>query len=97
MKKLTDIEKAERYDLVVGYFQNILNKRVDLKIDDMIYYDGAKEARHKDQTEREEEVEEEFICEMDNIGFLDFAELMCHEIFCERVSERNQFHDHVYE
>ena len=96
MKKLTDKEKAERYDLIVGYFQTELNRRVDLKIDDMVYYEGAKEARHKDLTEREEEVEEEFIYEMDNIGFLDFAELMCHEIFCERVSERNQFHDNIY-
>ena len=93
---LSEKEKAERYDLIVGYFQTELNRRVDLKIDDMVYYDGAKQARHKDLTEREEEVEEEFIYEMDNIGFWDFAELMCHEIFCERVSENNQFHDHVY-
>lgn len=93
---LSDKEKAERYDLVVGYFQNILNERADKLIDEYTYYDEWKHPRKMDLTERQEKVTEDFLYEMDNIGFNDFAELMAHEVYCERVSENNQFHDHVY-
>lgn len=93
---LSEKEKAERYDLIVGYFQKILNERADELIDELVCYDECRHPRHLDDVERQEEVTENFIYEMDNIGFFDFAELMAHEIYCERVSENNQFHDHVY-
>ena len=93
---LSEKEKAERYDLVVGYFQKILNDRADKLIDEYTYYDEWKQPRKMDLTERQEKVTEDFLYEMDNIGFNDFAELMAHEVYCERVSENNQFHDHVY-
>ena len=93
---LSEKEKAERYDLVVGYFQKILNDRADKLIDEYIYFDEWKQPRKMDLTERQEKVTEDFLYEMDNIGFNDFAELMAHEVYCERVSENNQFHDHVY-
>lgn len=93
---MTEHEKAERYDLIVGYFLNKLNKEVDLKIDNYVYYDGAKEARKMTLEERQDEVADEFLYKMDNIGFWEFAELMNHEVFCNPVSENNQFHDNVY-
>ena len=92
---MTDKEKVERYDLIVGYFQNILTDRADKKIGEFIYYDEWKQPRHMDETERQEEVTEEFLSDMDNIGFFDFAELMAHEVFCEPISKNNQFYDHV--
>ena len=89
-------EKAERFDLIVGYFQKILQDREDSKLEEMVCYDGDKQPHYKDETERQEEVADEFLYEMDNIGFWEFAELMLHEIYGERVSENNQFHDHIY-
>mgnify|MGYP002520019227 CR=1 FL=1 len=73
---LSEKEKAERYDLVVGYFQKILNERADELIDELVCYDECRHPRHLDDVERQEEVTENFIYEMDNIGFFDFAELM---------------------
>ena len=93
---MTDKDKIERYDLIVGYFQKILNKRADKLIGEEIYHDGWKQPRYMDETEREEEVIAKFEEQMDDIGFWEFAELMVHEIYCERVSENNQFYDHVY-
>ena len=93
---MTDQDKIERYDLIVGYFQEILNKRADDKIGEEIYRDGWKQPRYMDETEREEEVISEFEEKMDNIGFFEFAELMAHEIYGERLSKNNQFYDHVY-
>lgn len=96
VKEMTDQDKIERYDLIVGYFSKILQKRADNLQGEQIYYDGWKNPRNMDETEREEEVVENFIYEMDNIGFSDFAELMAHEFCGERISENNQFYDHVY-
>lgn len=93
---MTEQEKAQRYDLIVGYFQNILQDRADKKAEEFIYYDEWKHPRHKDETERQEEVAEDFILEMDTIGFWEFAELMNHEVYGDRLSENNQFYDHVY-
>lgn len=93
---LSEKEKAERYDLVVGYFQKILQDREDSKFEEMICYDEDKKPRYKDEVERQEEVADEFIYDLDNIGFNDFAELMLHEVYGERVSLNNQFYDHVY-
>lgn len=93
---MTDKEKIERYNLIVGYFQNILNNRANAIDEEFIYYDGWKQPRHKDETERQEEVTETFLSDMDNIGFYEFAELMAHDVYGERLSENNQFYDHVY-
>lgn len=93
---MTEKEKAERYDLIVGYFQNILTKREDALCDEYIYYDEWKQPRHMDDVERSEQVEDEFLYDMDNIGFHEFAELMAHEVYGTRVGENNQFYDHIY-
>lgn len=93
---MTDQEKAERYDLIVGYFQNILNKRADGLLEEMICYDGERQPHYMDETEREESATETFLNEMDNIGFYDFAELMAHEVYGNCMSFNNQFYDHVY-
>lgn len=93
---MTDKEKIERYNLIVGYFQNILTKRANDLHGEQIYYDGWKKPRNMDETEREEEVTETFLSDMDNIGFFEFAELMAHEVFGEPLSQNNQFYDHVY-
>ena len=93
---LTEKERAERYDLIVGYFQDKLQKRADKLEEEFIYYDEWKHPRHKDETERAEEVSEDFISEMDELGFWEFGELMAYEVFGESVSLNNQFHDHVY-
>lgn len=89
-------EKAERYDLIIGYFQKILQDRADKLYGEQIYYDEWKQPRNMDETERDEQVEDEFLNDMDNIGFNDFAELIAHEVYGERVGENNQFHDHIY-
>lgn len=96
MKILTEKEKAERYTLIEGYFTDILRKRADKLREDMVCYDGMRKPRHMDETEREEEVIDAFISQMDELGFWEFAELMAHEFCGEPVSENNQFHDHVY-
>lgn len=93
---LSDQDKIERYDLIVGYFQNILNKRADKLIGEEIYHDGWKQPRKMDETEREEEVIAKFEEQMDDIGFWEFAELMAHEVYGERLSKNNEFYDHVY-
>lgn len=93
---MTDQDKIERYDLIVGYFQKILNQRADELQGEYIYYDEWKQPRYMDETEREEDVTETFLNEMDNIGFFDFAELMAHEVYGDRMSEKNEFYDHVY-
>lgn len=93
---MTDKEKAERYDLIVGYFQNILNKRADKLLGELIYYDEWKRPEYMDETERQEEVTDKFLGDMDELGFYDFAELIVHEIYNDRMSENNQFYDHVY-
>jgi hypothetical protein len=96
MKILTEKEKAERYTLIEGYFSDILRKRADKLAGEQIYYDGWKKPRNMDETEREEQVVETFLSEMDNIGFFEFAELMAHEFNDEPISKNNQFYDHVY-
>lgn len=93
---MTDKEKAERYNLIVGYFQEKLQKRADKLAEEFIYHDEWKHPRHKDENERAEEVSEAFISEMDTLGFWEFAELMAHEVFGESVSLNNHFYDHVY-
>ena len=93
---MTDKEKAQRYDLIIGYFQNILNQRADDLNGKEIYYDEWKQPRNMNEEEREEEVTEEFLSDMDNIGFYDFAELIAHEVYCERLSSTNEFYDNVY-
>lgn len=96
MKILTEKEKAERYTLIEGYFSDILRKRADKLAGEQIYYDGWKKPRQMDETEREEQVVDTFINQMDELGFWEFAELMAHEFCGEPVSENNQFYDHVY-
>lgn len=93
---MTDKEKAERYNLIIGYFQKILQNRADKLQEEEIYYDEWKKPRYMDETERDEEVIDEFFSDMDNIGFYDFAELIAHEIYSENISHNNQFYDHVY-
>lgn len=93
---MTDKDKAERYDLIVGYFSKILQNRADELADEFIYYDEWKKPRHMDETEREESAVETFLNEMDNIGFYEFAELMAHEFNGETMGTNNQFYDHVY-
>ena len=93
---MTDKDKIERYDLIVGYFTKILQKRTDDLAGEQIYYDEWKHPRNMDLTERQDDVVNTFINEMDNIGFYEFAELMAHEFDGERLSKNNQFYDHVY-
>lgn len=93
---LSDQDKIERYDLIVGYFQKILNDRADKLAGEQICYDGERKPHYMDETEREDEVVSDFEYKMDDLGFYDFAELMAHEIYGERLSKNNQFYDHVY-
>lgn len=93
---ITNQEKIERYDLIVGYFSKILQERADLLQGEEIYYDGWKKPRHKDETERQEEIIDTFLYQMDDIGFYEFAELMAHEFSGYCLSNNNQFYDHVY-
>lgn len=94
--RLTNQDKIERYDLIMGYFQKILLNRADKLDGEEIYYDGMKQARYMNKQEREERVVDEFLSEMDNIGFYEFAELIAHDFNGETISFNNQFYDHVY-
>jgi len=93
---LSDQDKIERYDLIAGYFSKYLQKKADKLTGEEIYRDGWKQPRYMDETEREEEVTSEFLDKMDDLGLFEFAELMVHEWNGDRVSENNQFYDHVY-
>jgi hypothetical protein len=94
--RLTDQDKIERYDLIMGYFQKILQNRADRLDGEEIYYDGMKQARYMNSDERNNEVVDEFLSDMDNLGFYEFAELIAHEFNGETISLNNQFYDHVY-
>jgi hypothetical protein len=94
--RLTEKEKIERYDQIIGYFQTLLQKREDKLIGQEIYYDEWKQPRYMNKTEREEEVIDDFLSDMDNIGFYDFAELITYEVYCKKLSNNNQFYDHIY-
>ena len=93
---MTDQDKIERYDLIVGYFNKILQARSDKLCGEETYYDGWKQPRYMNEQERDEEVVGDFLEDMDNIGFYEFAELMAHEYNRQNLSLNNQFYDHVY-
>ena len=93
---LSDQDKIERYDLIVGYFSKYLQNKADKLSGEQICYDGERKPHYMDSVERDEEATSEFLDKMDDIGFFDFAELMVHEYNGDRVSENNQFYDTVY-
>ena len=93
---MTNQDKIERYDLIIGYFNKILQQRADKLQDKEIYYDGMKQARYMNEEERNSEVVDDFLSEMDNLGFYEFAELIAHDFNGETLSLNNQFYDHVY-
>lgn len=80
----------------MGYFNKILQDRADKLQDEETYYDGWKQPRYMNSDERNEEVVDEFLSDMDNIGLYEFAELIAHEFNGESISLNNQFYDHVY-
>lgn len=93
---MTNQDKIERYDLIIGYFNKILQNRADKLQEEEVYYDGWKQPRYMNDEECNEKVTDEFLSDMDNIGFYEFAELIAHEINGEKLSLNNQFYDHVY-
>jgi hypothetical protein len=93
---MTNQDKIERYDLIIGYFNKILQQRADKLQDKEIYYDGMKQARYMNEEERNSEVVDDFLSEMDDLGFYEFAELIAHDFNGETLSLNNQFYDHVY-
>lgn len=93
---MTNQDKIERYDLIMGYFNKLLQQRADRLQGEEVYYDGMKQARYMNSDERNEEVVDEFLSDMDNIGLYEFAELIAHEFNGESISLNNQFYDHVY-
>lgn len=93
---MTNQDKIERYDLIIGYFNKILQQRADKLQDKEIYYDGMKQARYMNEEERNSEVVDDFLSEMDNLGFYEFAELIAHDFNGETLNLNNQFYDHVY-
>jgi hypothetical protein len=93
---MTNQDKIERYDLIMGYFSKILQDRADKLQGEKTYYDGWKQPRYMNSDERNEEVVDEFLSDMDNIGLYEFAELIAHEFNGESISLNNQFYDHVY-
>lgn len=93
---MTNQDKIERYDLIIGYFNKILQQRADKLQDKEIYYDGMKQARYMNKEERNSEVVDDFLSEMDDLGFYEFAELIAHDFNGETLSLNNQFYDHVY-
>jgi hypothetical protein len=93
---MTNQDKIERYDLIMGYFNKILQNRADRLQGEEVYYDGMKQPRYMNSDERNEEVVDEFLSDMDNIGLYEFAELIAHEFNGESISLNNQFYDHVY-
>lgn len=93
---MTNQDKIERYDLIMGYFNKLLQQRADRLQGEEVYYDGMKQARYMNEDERNNEVVEEFLSDMDNIGFYEFAELIAHDFNGETISLNNQFYDHVY-
>jgi hypothetical protein len=93
---MTDQDKIERYDLIMGYFYNILQQRADRLQGEETYYDGWKKPRYMNSDERNEVVVDEFLADMDDIGFYEFAELIAHDFNGVNISLNNQFYDHVY-
>lgn len=93
---MTNQDKIERYDLIMGYFQKILQARADKLQGEEVYYDGMKQPHYMNEDERNEEVVSEFLSDMDNLGFYEFAELIAHDFSGENISLNNQFYDHVY-
>ena len=93
---MTNQDKIERYDLIIGYFNKILQDRADKLQGEEIYYDGMKQARYMTSDERNNEVVDGFLSDMDNLGLYEFAELIAHEFNGESISLNNQFYDHVY-
>jgi hypothetical protein len=93
---MTNQDKIERYDLIMGYFNKILQDRADKLQGEEIYYDGWKQPRYMTSAERNEEVVDEFLSDMDNLGFYEFAELIAHEFNGESISLNNQFYDTIY-
>ena len=80
----------------MGYFQKILQARADKLQGEEVYYDGMKQPHYMNEDERNEEVVSEFLSDMDNLGFYEFAELIAHDFSGENISLNNQFYDHVY-
>lgn len=93
---MTDQDKVERYDLIMSYFLNKIVERADQLQGELIYYDEWKKPKYMDSTEREEQAIEEFLNDMDNIGFYEVAELIAHDTCGENISKNNQFYDCVY-
>ena len=93
---MTNQDKIERYDLIIGYFNKILQARADKLQGEEVYYDGWKQPRYMTEDDRKEDVVGEFLADMDNIGFYEFAELIAHDFSGENISLNNQFYDHVY-
>lgn len=93
---MTNQDKIERYDLIIGYFNKILQARADKLQGEEVYYDGWKKPRYMTEDDRKEDVVGEFLADMDNIGFYEFAELIAHDFSGENISLNNQFYDHVY-
>ena len=80
----------------MGYFNKILQARADKLQGEEVYYDGMKQPHYMNEDERNEEVVSEFLSDMDNLGFYEFAELIAHDFSGENISLNNQFYDHVY-
>ena len=80
----------------MGYFNKILQARADKLQGEEVYYDGMKQPHYMNEDERNEEVVSEFLSDMDNLGFYEFAELIANDFSGENISLNNQFYDHVY-
>jgi len=93
---LSNQDKIERYDLIAGYFSKYLQKKSDEFAGCYRYNDCDRQPHKMDEVERDEEATAEFLDKMDDLGLFEFAELMVHEYNGDRVSENNQFYDHVY-
>lgn len=96
MTTLTEKDKAERYDLIIGYFRDKLIDKADKLAGEYIYHDEWKRPEYMDETEREEEVLNDFFNKLDDIGYSDFADLIAHDAFGADMLPNNQFYDHVY-